>query len=168
MSKMTIRRGGHGDSVSLLGYGMMRLPTVDGSHANTFHGGSNAAIDQDLVNRQTDRALELGVNYFDTSPAYCRGESERVTGAALARHAIPDIVNYEIFHARYHVEIVKSEIGVENAHPLAEAGDIRAEISRDRGLAHSAFARSYNYFPCHRSFSVKAKAETHAFSPRLL
>ena len=86
MAGMTMRRGGRGDAVSLLGYGMMRLPTVDGSHANTFHGGSAAAIDQDLVNRQTDRALALGVNYFDTSPAYCRGESERVTGQALARH----------------------------------------------------------------------------------
>ena len=29
--------------------------------------------------------LEHGVNYFDTSPAYCRGESERRLGEALAK-----------------------------------------------------------------------------------
>ncbi|MFR6635024.1 MAG: aldo/keto reductase [Alistipes onderdonkii] len=27
-----------------------------------------------------------GVNYFDTSPAYCRGHSEHATGVALSRH----------------------------------------------------------------------------------
>ncbi len=31
-------------------------------------------------------ALADGVNYFDTSPAYCRGFSERATGIALKRH----------------------------------------------------------------------------------
>ena len=31
---MTMRTGGHGERISLLGYGAMRYPTVDGSHAN--------------------------------------------------------------------------------------------------------------------------------------
>ena len=84
---MSMRRDAHGDEVSLLGYGMMRLPTVDGMHANGWAAGaSSAKIDQSLVNAQVDYALEHGVNYFDTSPAYCRGESESVTGAALSRH----------------------------------------------------------------------------------
>ena len=83
---MTLRTGGHGDKVSLLGFGMMRLPTVDGKHANMHHGGSKAAIDRAEVQAQVDYALAHGVNYFDTSPAYCRGESEDVTGEALARH----------------------------------------------------------------------------------
>jgi predicted aldo/keto reductase-like oxidoreductase len=83
---MTLRTGGHGDQVSLLGFGMMRLPTVDGKHANMHHGGSKAAIDREEVQAQVDYALAHGVNYFDTSPAYCRGESEDVTGEALARH----------------------------------------------------------------------------------
>ena len=39
-----------------------------------------------MVNRQIDYALEHGVNYFDTSPAYCQGQSERATGIALKRH----------------------------------------------------------------------------------
>lgn len=65
-----------GDRVSILGYGMMRLPF---SH-------SGKEIDQDAVNDLVDYALAHGVNYFDTSPAYCKGLSERATGIALARH----------------------------------------------------------------------------------
>ncbi len=67
-----------GDKVSILGYGCMRLPTkkVDGQEI----------IDQDAVNRSVDYALEHGVNYFDTSPAYCRGKSEEAMGIALSRH----------------------------------------------------------------------------------
>ena len=83
---MTMRSDAHGEKVSLLGYGMMRLPTVDGGHANTYHGGSKAPIDREEVYAQVDYALDHGVNYFDTSPAYCRGESEEITGDALARH----------------------------------------------------------------------------------
>ena len=84
---MTMREDLQGNKVSLLGYGAMRLPTKDGKHANTWaEGVSSAAIDQEAVNEHIDYALEHGVNYFDTSPAYCRGESERVLGAALARH----------------------------------------------------------------------------------
>ena len=83
---ITTRTGAHGERVSLLGYGAMRYPTVDGSHANTHHGGSNAAIDTAAVQRHIDYCIEHGVNYFDTSPAYCRGESEKVLGDALAKH----------------------------------------------------------------------------------
>lgn len=71
-----------GDKVSLLGFGMMRLPSVDGRSAR----GGSEEIDQDLVNRMVDYAMEHGVNYFDTSPAYCRGKSEQATGIALNRH----------------------------------------------------------------------------------
>ena len=47
----------------------MRWPTVKGS----------GEIDQEEVNRLVDYALEHGVNYFDTSPAYCKG-----TGSGLS------------------------------------------------------------------------------------
>lgn len=81
--KMTYRRNPKtGDEVSLLGYGMMRLPTTDGAAARE----SDAPIDQEQVNRLVDYALEHGVNYFDTSPAYCKGMSEHATGIALSRH----------------------------------------------------------------------------------
>ncbi len=71
------------DRVSLLGYGMMRLPVEGGASGRE---NSSAPIDQDMVNRQVDYALAHGVNYFDTSPAYCQGRSERATGIALSRH----------------------------------------------------------------------------------
>ena len=65
-----------GDKVSLLGYGMMRLPQIDESEE----------FDQEMINQQVDYAIEHGLNYFDTSPVYCRGMSERCTGIALHRH----------------------------------------------------------------------------------
>ena len=85
--QLTVRTGRHGEKVSLLGYGAMRLPTKDGKHANGWaEGASKAAIDQDAVNAHVDYCLAHGLNYFDTSPVYCRGESEQVMGAALSRH----------------------------------------------------------------------------------
>ena len=85
-SGIAVRTGSHGERVSLLGYGAMRYPTVDGSHANTHRGGSNAPIDTEMVQRHVDYCIAHGVNYFDTSPVYCRGESEKVLGDALAKH----------------------------------------------------------------------------------
>ncbi len=71
-----------GDRVSLLGYGCMRWPTLP-EHA----GGARAGeIDQEAVNELVDYAIAHGVNYFDTSPAYCKGRSEQATGVALKRH----------------------------------------------------------------------------------
>lgn len=70
------------DKVSLLGFGMMRLPSVSGRSARE----GNDDVDQEMVNELVDYALAHGVNYFDTSPAYCRGQSERATGIALSRH----------------------------------------------------------------------------------
>ncbi len=74
-----------GDRVSLLGYGMMRLPVV-GEQGGSAREKRDADIDQEQVNRLVDYAIECGVNYFDTSPVYCRGLSERSTGIALSRH----------------------------------------------------------------------------------
>ncbi|MBR5640196.1 MAG: aldo/keto reductase [Muribaculaceae bacterium] len=80
--KMTYRTNPNtGDRVSLLGYGMMRLPVEGGESAPP-----DAPIDQELVNKEIDFALEHGVNYIDTSPVYCQGRSERATGIALSRH----------------------------------------------------------------------------------
>ena len=72
-----------GEKVSLLGFGMMRLPSKSGRSARE---GMDEEIDQEMVNRLVDYAIEHGVNYFDTSPAYCKGLSERATGIALSRH----------------------------------------------------------------------------------
>ena len=81
--KMTMRVNPNtNDKVSILGYGCMRWPTTSGDSARE----SEEVIDQEQVNRLVDFAIEHGVNYFDTSPAYCKGKSEEATGIALARH----------------------------------------------------------------------------------
>lgn len=68
-----------GDKVSILGYGCMRWPTIKNEQGEDI-------IDQETVNQLVDKAIEHGVNYFDTSPAYCKGQSEKATGIALKRH----------------------------------------------------------------------------------
>ena len=72
-----------GETLSLLGLGCMRLPSLpsEGGQGGFGHGGR---LDQEAVNEMIDYAIAHGVNYFDTAPAY--GESEIVTGKALSRH----------------------------------------------------------------------------------
>lgn len=82
MGEMTYRTNRHSkDKVSILGFGCMRFPTIpDPNSAN------NNIVDQEMVNKQVDYAMEHGINYFDTAPAYCRGTSEGVIGKALKRY----------------------------------------------------------------------------------
>ena len=69
-NRMTYRvQHGSGEQISLLGFGMMRLPD-----------------NQEEVNRLVDYAIAHGVNYFDTAPMYMGGRSEVLTGNALSRH----------------------------------------------------------------------------------
>ena len=68
--RMTYRvQRGTNKQVSLLGFGMMRLPD-----------------DQEQVNQLVDYAIAHGVNYFDTAPMYMGGKSEVLTGNALSRY----------------------------------------------------------------------------------
>ncbi len=86
VGQMTYRENPKDKSkVSILGYGMMRLP-VKGEGKESAREAKDAEIDQDMVNRQVDYALEHGINYFDTAPRYCQGRSEHATGIALSRH----------------------------------------------------------------------------------
>lgn len=70
------------EKVSLLGYGCMRLPTISKESARD----SEDEIDQEQVNKLVDYAIKYGVNLFDTSPAYCKGLSERAMGIALKKY----------------------------------------------------------------------------------
>lgn len=81
--KMTCRTNPKsGERVSLLGYGCMRWPDVNGGVGRD----ADAELDQETINKLVDYAIAHGVNYFDTSPAYCMGRSEHATGVALSRH----------------------------------------------------------------------------------
>ena len=69
-----------GQRVSILGYGCMRWPTLP----SPAEDGN--VIDQQTVNELIDYAMAHGVNYYDTSPVYMQGWSEKSTGIALKRH----------------------------------------------------------------------------------
>jgi hypothetical protein len=60
-----------GDRLSILGFGCMRLPS------------KNRSIDEERAIRQIRHAIDSGVNYFDTAPAYHFGKSEQILGKAL-------------------------------------------------------------------------------------
>ena len=68
------------DKISLLGYGCMRWPMMKNPE------GRGEIVDQEQVNRLVDYAMEHGVNMYDTSPAYCQGQSEAATGEALKKY----------------------------------------------------------------------------------
>lgn len=59
-------------SVSMLGFGAMRLPT-----------DANGNIDDELNKKMVKTALDAGINYFDTAYMYMNGKSERAMGDAL-------------------------------------------------------------------------------------
>ncbi len=66
--------GNTGINASILGFGCMRFPVVDGNYGN---------IDKDKTFEMIDAALKGGVNYFDTAYTYHGGQSEVVLGEAL-------------------------------------------------------------------------------------
>jgi predicted aldo/keto reductase-like oxidoreductase len=66
-----------GKEISLLGFGLMRLPT---------QGQETKAIDYPVAEAMVDEALAQGINYFDTGYFYHDGLSEPFAGKALGRH----------------------------------------------------------------------------------
>ncbi len=75
---MQYRKDRRGEEISALGFGCMR-----------FRRKGNA-IDQEEAEREILRAVELGVNYFDT--AYIYPGSEVSLGLALEKHGLRDRV----------------------------------------------------------------------------
>jgi predicted aldo/keto reductase-like oxidoreductase len=72
--------GNTGASVSILGFGAMRLPT---------HRGGKVDLDRAVPILQ--RGIDLGINYIDSAHSYIRGTSEVAVGKAIKSHERPSL-----------------------------------------------------------------------------
>ena len=63
----------NGDALSILGFGLMRLPMTQ-----------DRQIDEERATRQIRSAVDAGVNYIDTAASYGRGISQRYIGRVMA------------------------------------------------------------------------------------
>jgi len=72
---MQYRNYGNTGKISALGFGCMRLPMIE-------HNGKKIVDDEKAI-PMLRRAVELGVNYFDTGEFYCEKQSEGAVGRAL-------------------------------------------------------------------------------------
>jgi uncharacterized protein len=73
-------------SVSVLGFGAMRLPLVGGTKKPTDSFNPNRTIDEEETARMIEYAIDHGINYFDTAYNYHGGKSEVVLGKMLKSH----------------------------------------------------------------------------------
>ena len=73
-----------GEKISRLGFGLMRLPVIDGDQSN---------IDYDKVEKMFLYAYENGVNYYDTAFPYHNGFSEKTLGKLLTNNHMHGKVN---------------------------------------------------------------------------
>lgn len=75
-----VKLGNSGATVSAVGLGCMTFGDPSrGNHAWTLRGPESRLI--------LRRALELGINFFDTANVYSAGDSEEITGSALLKYA---------------------------------------------------------------------------------
>lgn len=63
-----------GIELSMLGFGCMRFPTIDGK------------INEPVAEKMLDDAYKKGINYFDTAYPYHNGASEPFVGKALSKY----------------------------------------------------------------------------------
>ena len=81
---MRYRKLGRCDrEVSILGFGCMRLPVIQGTGKATDIFDPSKPIDEPLAMEMMQYAADHGVNYFDTAFIYHGGKSEVVLGRAV-------------------------------------------------------------------------------------
>ena len=102
------RLGDTGLVVSKLCFGAMTFGSSDGAFASVFK------VDQDTAKDMVDRALEAGVNFFDTADGYAGGQSEVMLGWALNGHR-KDVV-------------IATKVGFRTGEALTQSGLSRRHI----------------------------------------
>lgn len=96
------RLGDSGLVVSRLAFGTMTFGTDPGPR------GAVWKVEAALAERMVARALDAGVNFFDTADVYAGGQSEQILGRALG--------------ARRNEVVLASKVGFRNAENLAASG----------------------------------------------
>ena len=107
--------GNTGKKVSALGFGGMRFDPED----------------EEMSVRAVQRAVELGVKYFDTAPGYCEDTSERFIGKALS--ALPKDKQKGLYIS------TKSHIAAD-----PKADDVRRRIDNQLKIFHRDKIEFYN------------------------
>lgn len=74
----------HGEKISVLGFGLMRLPVLNNDQSQ---------IDMEKVEEMILYACEHGINYYDTAYPYHNGFSEKALGEILEKNNLRDKVN---------------------------------------------------------------------------
>jgi 1-deoxyxylulose-5-phosphate synthase len=91
-----VKLGRTGLDVSRICLGMM-------SYGDASRGGHPWALGEEQARPFIKRAVELGINFFDTANIYSAGSSEEITGRALAEYARRDeIVIATKVHGKMH------------------------------------------------------------------
>jgi hypothetical protein len=70
-------------NVSILGFGCMRLPILNGSGSGADIFDPTKGINEEETTKMIQYAIEHGVNYFDTAYPYHAGKSEPLLGKAV-------------------------------------------------------------------------------------
>ena len=86
--------GNTGEKISALGFGCMRFPELEKDGKMT--------VDLDKTDEMLQKAYELGVNYFDTAPYYCNGNSEAALG-----HGVKAFREKVLLSSKFPTEVAK-------------------------------------------------------------
>lgn len=84
-----------GEDVSVLGFGLMRLPVHDGDYSR---------IDKEKTYEMIKYAIDNGINYFDTAYVYHNEKSEVITGEILEENGWRDKIKIATKLPTWHIK----------------------------------------------------------------
>ncbi len=86
--------GSTGQQISALGFGCMRFPE--------YEKNGKKFVDTDKVDEMIAEGYARGINYFDTAPSYCNGNSEAALG-----HAVKNFRDKILLSTKFPTEVAK-------------------------------------------------------------